>query len=124
MPINGLDHVNIRTRDPEATIAFYKAALGLTPAEPAAVANGAGPLWLHDTNGYPIIHLMPQDETPPADGPVHHVALSCTDHEGVARRLEEANIPYRINDMRARGFYQLFIEDPSGVVLELNFRDA
>lgn len=124
MPINGMDHVNIRTRDPEATIAFYKAALGLTQADPEAVAKGAGPLWLYDASGYPIIHLWPEDEAPPTEGPIHHVALSCTDHEGVARRLEAADIPYRINDLRVRGFYQMFVRDPSGVMLELNFRDA
>ena len=69
MPINGLDHVNTRTRDPEATIAFYRTALGLTPADADMVAKGAGPLWLHDASGYPIIHLMPEDETPPPKGP-------------------------------------------------------
>jgi catechol 2,3-dioxygenase-like lactoylglutathione lyase family enzyme len=57
-------------------------------------------------------------------GPVHHVALDCVDSQAMIARLDAKGIAYRDNYVVAIKLRQIFVEDPDGVLLELNFRDS
>jgi hypothetical protein len=37
------------------------------------------------------------------------------------RRLKAMNLPYRERTVPGLGLHQLFLEDPSGITIELNF---
>jgi hypothetical protein len=37
------------------------------------------------------------------------------------RRLQDSNLPYRERTVPGLGLHQLFIEDPSGITIELNY---
>jgi hypothetical protein len=53
---------------------------------------------------------------------VHHVALSCSDFEGTKARLAAKSIAFSESDLSRFGLRQLFVTEPNGILLELNFR--
>jgi catechol 2,3-dioxygenase-like lactoylglutathione lyase family enzyme len=122
MPVARIDHINI-TADP-ADIAeirdFYLRALDLREgARPAFSFPG---YWLY-ANGQPIVHIA--GKAPSSDaantGKLHHVALACDDIATMTARLEQHQIPYRVRDVPGERLRQVFITDPAGIMLELNF---
>lgn len=130
MKLKALDHVNIITDNLDASAAFYKDLLGLDirPAPPPLKAKWA--LWLYDDTGRAVVHLnhaqMPKvverDVSGPATGPVHHVAFECEGYTQMRSHLEATSTKHHFNDIEAIGLSQVFVEDPNGVLLELNFR--
>ena len=132
MAVVTLDHVNIRTSDMAATIAFYRDLLGLR----ATIAPGADSLdqgcWIRDPDDRPIVHLgsvtaaYPSDDAAPfsparGGGSVHHVALECDDYDGMKQALDSRII--KVSDIPSIKLRQIFVHDPNGVMIELNFRD-
>lgn len=130
MKLKALDHVNIITSDLGGSAAFYRDLLGLDirPAPPPLKADWA--LWLYDEVGRAVVHLnhadMPKtverDLTGPKTGVLHHVAFECEGYEEMLSDLEIRNADFHVNELPAIGLKQVFIEDPNGVLLELNFR--
>jgi catechol 2,3-dioxygenase-like lactoylglutathione lyase family enzyme len=128
MPINGLNHVNIITTDLPATVAFYETVLGMEAKElPMALPPGFDGRWIADSHGAPIIHLQAYNPDRHAlrpgepNGTIDHVALTCGDFDGIKARCEELGVAYRVNDRQVANLRQIFVTDPNGVVLELNF---
>lgn len=122
MSVTGLDHVNIRTLDIEASAKFYGDVLGLRYAAGPSVL-GITPHWLCDEGGKAIIHLLKKEAAASDTGPIDHVAFQCRDRSAMIARLGEANIEYQ-EIVPGDGRVLLFIRDPHGVVLELGFREA
>ncbi|MEO0413064.1 MAG: VOC family protein [Pseudomonadota bacterium] len=130
MKLQALDHVNIITSDLSGSAAFYRDLLGLDirPAPPPLKAEWA--LWLYDNAGRAVVHLnhidMPKtvqrDLSGPKTGVLHHVAFACEGYEEMLSDLEIREADFQVNELPAIGLKQVFIEDPNGVLLELNFR--
>jgi catechol 2,3-dioxygenase-like lactoylglutathione lyase family enzyme len=118
-----LDHVTLRTHDLEGTRAFFEAVLGLKPGyRPAFSFSG---YWLY-SDGEPVVHLIPGH-----DGPVDrrgetidHVGFRLTDIDGMTRKLDGLSIPYSRMELPELGERRLFIRTPSGILLELVFREG
>jgi catechol-2,3-dioxygenase len=82
--------------------------------------------WLY-SGGAPLVHLTVCDDT---DARVNgdtglnffdHIAFSC---EGLAKliaRLNQLNIDYEVVEIDSLGQTQIFIRDPAGIGVELNF---
>jgi catechol 2,3-dioxygenase-like lactoylglutathione lyase family enzyme len=128
MSVCGLDHVNIVTADLAGTKQFYKDLLGLTDGDTSALPAGVEAHWLADPTGRSIIHLQRFDparhgagRSSGPTGSIDHVALDCTNYDGVRARCEALGVPYR-EGLVSPHFSQLFVTDPNDVVLELNFR--
>lgn len=119
MSVVGLNHVNIRSRDVLASAAFYAKALDLTAAKGPMATAPEQSQWLFDTKGQPIIHLRQYDTEPGPTGPIDHIALSCTDAPATIARLEALGIEFGRFD--GLGTVQLFLKDPHGVMVELQF---
>jgi catechol 2,3-dioxygenase-like lactoylglutathione lyase family enzyme len=126
MIVQGLDHVNIRVKDPAATIAFFNDVLGM-PSSPERK------YWLADATGKAVVHVGSADMDYPSDswrpfkarddsGAIHHVALSCSGYDAVLARLEQRSLNHHINDVPQMHLKQIFVAEPGGVLLELNFR--
>ncbi len=117
--IGGLDHINIETTDLDASMRFYEELLGLENGwRPGFDVPGA---WLY-VDDQPVIHLVVRDvvhEGP--TGAIHHVALKATGLEAMTERLERSGVAFSRTVVPDIGVTQLFIDDPNGVRLELNF---
>jgi catechol 2,3-dioxygenase-like lactoylglutathione lyase family enzyme len=134
-----LNHYSIRTADLDESRRFYVDALGLAVGpRPEFPFPG---LWLYagDTSVWAnaVVHLIGVDERDPqglrgylgerdaavgrGTGALDHVAFFAT---GLVERravLARLRLPVRERTVPGLGLHQLFVEDPDGVVVELNF---
>ena len=144
MTVRKLDHYNILTPKYEETLAFYGDLLEMKvgPTPVGDVTRGA---WICDDAGLPIVHVQKVDPADPAkkfadvrrrlgdtmgpstvadlhgSGSVEHVALQCEGHDRLLARLVAAGLEPRSNAVPGMRLRQIFIADPNGIVLELNF---
>ncbi len=133
-----LNHFSIRTTDMDATRVFYEQVLGLTvgPRPPFPFPG----LWLYsgDTGSWAhaMVHVIGIDKNDPeglkrylgdrdvsslhGTGAVDHIALFATGLETMLTHLGKLGVACRERTVPAIGLHQLFLDDPSGVVIELN----
>jgi catechol 2,3-dioxygenase-like lactoylglutathione lyase family enzyme len=132
MLIKRLDHINIRTRDLAATVAFYRDILGLEERDPPPNLDKSLVRWMYDNNGDPIVHISTpgslssdgvDDEITGSTGGLDHVAFQCVGVAGLVQRLKSHDIPWRENRVEAIGMTQIFLQDPTGIQIELNLFD-
>jgi catechol 2,3-dioxygenase-like lactoylglutathione lyase family enzyme len=130
MRVNRLDHVNIITSQLDQTAQFYAALLGLERRDAPPPLTPDQAQWMHDDNGFAILHLNSVDcprsfdravDPGAATGAIHHVALACTGLADLIERIEAMGLIHRINTIAAIGLTQVFTTDPNNVLLELNF---
>ena len=129
MPVEALDHVNIITADLDRAEAFYCGLLDLESRPGPPPLTWATGRWLHDMSGRAVLHLnalaahrhfdRPMDPGP--TGALHHVALRCTGYATTLERIAAGELDHRTNQIEAIGLRQIFVHDPEGVLLELNF---
>lgn len=123
-----IDHYNIATQDLDRSIAFYTTVLGLeVGARPPFGTLGA---WLYG-GGYPLVHLSTRRQIDAAaTGRLDHIAFRCRNANDMAQRLRANGVHYEvlhvppIEGFPEYGTLQLFISDPDGIAIELNFPDA
>jgi catechol 2,3-dioxygenase-like lactoylglutathione lyase family enzyme len=132
MPITELNHYFVRANDLEETRRFYCDVLGFeVMPRPDLPFEG---YWL-GTNGSVQIHMGPHG-IPQADhfylgtreaaatdhsGVVDHIAFLATDPEQMSARLEEFGLEGTKRYLPDYGLCQLFVDDPNGLTIELNF---
>ena len=117
-----LDHFNIRTRNLQETVRFYEDVLGL---ENGARPNFAFPgAWMY-SEGRPVVHLVDISPTAeaqkPDSGVVHHVAFVSRGFAGMKARLAEKGMPFDARQVPGGELWQIFVRDPNGVMIELNY---
>jgi catechol 2,3-dioxygenase-like lactoylglutathione lyase family enzyme len=120
-----LDHFNIRTRNLPETVRFYEDVLGL---EKGTRPNFAFPgAWMY-SEGRPVVHLVDISPTAepqkPDSGVVHHVAFASRGFEGMKRRLTAKNMTFDARQVPGGELWQIFVLDPNGVMIELNYEAA
>ena len=137
MPISKLAHFSIRTTDLEKSCCFYEQILGFRRGyRPPFNFPGA---WLYkggDEADFGTVHIIGVDPDNPdglaaylgdkalpatGTGTVDHIAFLATGVEAMWQTLRAAGIAYRDRTVPSLGLHQVFIEDPSGVTIELNF---
>ncbi len=127
MPLVDLHHVAIRTSDVAASERFYTQVLGMHKVErPEFDFPGA---WLQ--MGQTMFHLMGgyaalDEHGQPCSGgaAVDHLALNARDFDAMKAQVVAAGLVPAENAISAFGIWQLFVRDPDGVLIELNFRVA
>jgi catechol-2,3-dioxygenase len=131
MNIKKLDHFNIvaNEADIERVKKFYTELLGFTDGpRPANPFSGA---WLY-RGEFPLIHLSvlqgPDLQQPGLDdtttGCVHHIAFDCEGLEEFKALLDKNKIAYQHTGVPQWNIEQLFLHDPSGTRIELNFKNG
>lgn len=136
MVLRELNHCSIRTVRLEETKDFFE-ALGLEIGErPDFDFPG---YWFY-LDGQAVVHLVGVDPDNPqglidylgdrdsdgleGSGNFDHMAFTISEPTDLIARLKDRNISFRervVPDMRLR---QIFLEDPNGVTLELNYFDS
>lgn len=120
MSVRGIDHINLAGDAGliEACLRFYVDILGLEEGHrPPFRSRGH---WVY-ANGHPIVHLTVTEDTAGSTGAFNHVALACDDAPAMLARLRDANVEHRVTGVPEGGAMQIFLRDPAGVALELNF---
>lgn len=119
MPLQSLDHVNVRTSNLAAMIAWYGDILGMvTGPRPGFGFGGA---WLY-CDGKPIVHLVEVREEPAAIAPkIEHFAIGGTDLEGFLTKLEAAGVVYEVGRPPDFPIIQVNIHDPDGNHIHIDF---
>ena len=132
MPITELNHYFVRANDLENTKKFYVEVLGFEVMERP---NFPFPGYWLGTNGKIQVHMGPHGidnselyyiGTPPnaardQAGIIDHIAFLATDPEGFKKRLERHGVGYRPRYLADAKLFQLFIREPNGLTIELNF---
>ncbi|KUY77264.1 VOC family protein [Burkholderia cepacia] len=140
MTVSRLAHYSIRTLDLERSCRFYERVLGFKRGyRPPFDFPGA---WLYkggDESDYGTVHIIGVDpanpdglaaylgdKTLPASGTgtVDHIAFLATGVEAMWDTLRAEHVAWRDRTVPSLGLHQVFIEDPSGVTIELNFPAA
>ena len=137
-----LNHFSIRTTDLEASRLFYADVLGLTVGpRPDFPFPG---LWMyrgeHADVANAVVHLIGIDRDDPqglkqylgdraetslaGSGAVDHIAFFADGLAAMLAHLRQRAVRFRERTVPAIGLHQLFLDDPSGVVIELNYPAA
>ena len=135
MLINSLDHCAIRTTKLQETRDFFVDILGLEDGErPDFPFPGA---WLY-TDSTAVIHLIGVDPNDPSglqryvggeistealqgSGAFDHIAFRANDPSVLTERLKQADYEYRERQVPNMNLFQIFVEDPNGITIELNY---
>ena len=123
--IGVLDHFNIRTRTLTDTVRFYESVLGLEKGpRPDFAFPGA---WMY-SEGKAVVHLVDISATDepqkPDSGVVHHVAFVSVGFDGMSQRLKSRGMPFEARQVPGGELWQIFVNDPNGVMIELNYEAA
>ena len=136
MPLSHLEHFLIQSADLEATKEWYVRVLGLSDGPHPDF--GVPVHWLY-LGGRDVLHLTTggrgvsenrkrylgqESEATEGSGVIDHVAFRATGLLDMIAHLERLGIAFKGRQVDAQGLYQLFLFDPNGVKVELNFAAA
>lgn len=132
MALQSLDHFLVYASDLEVTKRFYVETLGLEEGvRPPFEFPG---YWLY-LDGRAVVHLAGDDGTdkfeqylgkrPRRDdsttGALDHIAFRCGDFEAFRDKLDTLGVAYKHRVVPGFNLQQLFVDDPDGLTIELNF---
>ena len=137
-----LNHFSIRTTDLQAAEQFYAKVLGLS-AGPRPNFPFPG-IWMyngsHDNVANAVVHIIGMDKNDPeglkqylgdrdvsslhGTGAVDHIAFFATGLAAMLAHLKAIGVPCRERTTPSIGLHQLFLDDPCGLVVELNYPQA
>ena len=133
MPLQRLEHYLVLSDDIHRTRDFYRDVLGMVEGFRPELDFPGYWLYLGDT---PCIHIaewhsyaewtkkvgIPISARAPATGPVDHIAFNGTGFAEMRARLVERGLTFSENFIEDIELRQVFLRDPNGVPLEINFR--
>jgi catechol 2,3-dioxygenase-like lactoylglutathione lyase family enzyme len=120
MSLTRLDHFTILCADLDRSRAFYSDALGMTDGDrPPFNFPGA---WLY-VGDRPVVHLVggQNKDGIRTTGSVDHVAFAGEDLPAFRERLSSRKIKFEERGVPGRPLRQVFLHDPDGVQIEVNF---
>lgn len=129
-----LDHFLVMTHDVDATRDFYCDVLGFTTGMRPELGFAGHWLYLGEVAAIHVAEWasytahsrrlgIPVTSPAPGTGPLDHVAFNApgTQYPVLVARLQAHAIAHHRHDTPAIGLRQIFLEDPNGLKLELNF---
>ena len=137
-----LNHFSIRSTNLDASRRFYEDVLGLTVGpRPDFPFPG---IWMyggtHDDVANAVVHLIGIDPDHPeglkaylgdidvaklqGSGAVDHIAFFSDGLATMMDRVAALDVTARHRTVPSIGLHQMFLDDPSGVVIELNYPAA
>jgi catechol 2,3-dioxygenase-like lactoylglutathione lyase family enzyme len=136
MPLQHLQHFLIQTEDLEKTRDWYVDVLGMKVGPHPDFKFPVYWLYLGDTD---VLHLTQggknisenrlkylgqQSIATSGSGVVDHVAFRATGLLDLIEHLRRKDVDFKERRVNDQGLYQLFLMDPNGVKVELNFEAA
>ena len=125
MSVGVLDHFNIRTRKLADTVRFYEDILGLEKGDrPNFAFPGA---WMY-SEGKAVVHLVDISLTASRRSriPASSIMslLSAAGFAGMKQRLQSKGMAFDARQVPGGDLWQIFVNDPNGVMIELNYEAA
>jgi catechol 2,3-dioxygenase-like lactoylglutathione lyase family enzyme len=136
MPLSHLEHFLIQTADLEKTRDWYVRVLGMKEGWHPDFKFPVVWLYLGDRD---VLHLTEggantsenrkrylgqQSDALLGSGVVDHVAFRCSGLPEMIAHLKHEGVSFTQRMVSDQGLYQLFLLDPNGVKVELNFPNA
>lgn len=136
MPLHHLEHYLIQTADLEGTRDWYVNVLGMRVGPNPDFKFPVVWLYIGDTD---VLHLTAggknvsenrkaylgqQSEQTYGSGVVDHIAYRCTGLREMMENLQKHGVKFHKRRVNDQGLFQLFMLDPNGVKVELNFSNA
>ena len=136
MPLSHIEHVLIQTADMAATRDWYVRVLGFRVGPSPDFKFPVCWLYLGDQD---VIHVTEggaqisdnrrryvgqESSATQGSGVIDHVAFRCSGLEQMLEHLTSLGVPFKRRQVNDQGLYQLFLFDPNGVKVELNFANA
>jgi len=132
MPLTGLNHYLVVSKNLERSRKFYEQVLGLELADRPDF--GFPGYWLKIGDEI-CVHLASQEPNEIRDtyllkkhpsgttgsGSVDHIAFLAKDPEGVRDRIKENGLDMQVRSFPDAKLFQIFLKDPDDVTIELNF---
>ena len=133
MPLSHLEHFLIQTEDLEGTKDWYVDVLGMRVGDHPDFKFPVYWLYVGDE---PVLHLTTggkdvsenrkkylgqQSDATHGSGVVDHVAFRATGLGDMMTHLDDRGVDYTKRQVDDQGLFQLFLIDPNGVKVELNF---
>ena len=128
MPLEALEHYTVHCLNLEGTRDFYRDVLGLK--EGPRPKLGFPGHWLY-CGDVPVVHLLGADGALPENrgcepggdtGSFDHIAFRGSDVAATLENLKKHGVAFRENQIRDFGLHQVFVRDPNGITVEMNFR--
>ncbi|MGI9509698.1 MAG: VOC family protein [Geminicoccaceae bacterium] len=123
MKLGALDHVNVRTRNLDKMVDWYRRILGMTSGKrPGFSFPGA---WMY-AGDKPVVHLVGVDRTLPAhqdDLRLEHFALSAGGLGEFLAHLKAEHIDYKLAKVPDFPIVQVNIWDPDGNHIHIDFHE-
>ena len=126
--IETLDHFFVYSSKLSLTKTFYCEVLGLEDG-PRPAFDFPG-YWFY-LSGKPVIHVGTNEFSGGLDrtnhdreddtGTIDHVAFRCKGFSGFIARFQEYDQQFKTHEIPDFDLKQIFIRDPNGVTIELNF---
>lgn len=136
MPLSHLEHALIQTADMEGTKNWYVDVLGMKVGPHPDFKVPVYWLYIGDTD---VLHIAEggknvsearlkyagqQSTDTYGSGVVDHLAFRCSGLDEMIANLKQRKIEFKERQVDNQGLYQLFLIDPNGVKIELNFPAA
>ena len=100
---------------------FYCDVVGLTEGFRPAFERFGFWLYIGDNDVVHLITPKEGDERSPQKSSFDHIAFKTGDYHGVLKKLKSLNIPFEEKPIPGMTAHQIFLKDPTGNRVELNF---
>ena len=136
MPLSHIEHVLIQTSDIAKTVEWYVRVLGMRAGFTPDFKFPVQWLYLGDRD---VVHVTEggantsenrkryvgqQTTATEGSGAIDHVAFRCTGLKDTLAHLRAEGVEFKERQVNDQGLYQLFLFDPNGIKVELNFANA
>ncbi|HEY5897262.1 MAG TPA: VOC family protein [Burkholderiales bacterium] len=134
MPISHIEHFLIAADDLDATRDWYARVLGMTSGPHPDF--GFPVHWMY-VNGVDVVHIGPSaksagdiqkkylgrtsQDSGAGTGAVDHIAFRATGLSQMMRHLKAEGIQFSQRRANGQALFQLFLYDPNGIKIELNY---
>ena len=102
---------------------FYCDVVGLTEGFRPAFERFGFWLYIKDKDVLHLITPKEGDGRSPQKSSFDHVAFKTDDYQGVLKKLKTLDIPFEEKPIPGMTAHQIFLKDPAGNRVELNFED-
>jgi len=136
MPLSHLEHYLIQVADLEATKNWYVEVLGMRDGPHPDFGFPVHWLYIGDRDVLHMTHgganvseprlryLSQESQATRGSGVIDHVAFRATGLEETIAHLKRLKVEFKERRVDDQALYQLFLLDPNGVKVELNFAAA